>query len=142
MKIMPLDLDDTIKMIVVPENTIKEQVQLKKEFADFPEEIRWGDYAGAFSEYLYIQQQRGEIIPLKVNDFIISDKIYSPSVYAYRVGINNVEDTITLEEFDRVVGEKGLWNYPLSEYSEIIANHNKVVLVKFENSYRFVEVPQ
>ncbi len=133
---------DTIKMIVVPENTIKEQAQLEKEFAEFPEEIRWGDYAGAFVEYLHIQQQKGDIIPLKANDFIASSEIYSPSGYAYRVGIKGIKDTITLEEFDRVLSEKGLWNYPLSEYSEIVANHNKVVLVKFESNYRFVEVPQ
>ena len=44
-------------------------------------------------------------------------------------------------EFDEKMEDDCLWNFPLSEFSEILENENKVVVVKFaDGTYRFCEV--
>lgn len=133
------------KVIYVKENEVKDYKEEEKEFANMPEEIRWGEYAGAFEEYLYQGEQMGRVIILEKNKNIMSDKIYSPADYAREFGIEeNIRNDISLAEFEEIVGDcttHNLWNYPLTEYSEIVENDGKVVLVKFEtDGYRFVEV--
>ena len=67
----------------------------------------------------------------------------SPSEYAAREDIPNITDNITIENFDEDVADVyGLWNYPLSEYQHVRDEDRKVVVVKFNEGYRLVELSE
>lgn len=139
------ETDNTVadKIVLITKNTIIDREELKESFNRFPEEIRWGEYAGSFAEYLYRGEEMGQIVILEKNGYIVSNKVYSPAEYAKVFGIEeNIKDDISLVEFDEIVADgHNLWNIALSEYSEIVENDYEVVLVKFKNDgYRFVEV--
>ena len=53
-----------------------------------------------------------------------------------------IPTNVSVAEFDEIVADNyNLWNFHLTDYSEIVENGLQVVVVKFKNGdYRFVEV--
>lgn len=133
------------KYVVTKENTVASEDELRNGFNNFPWEIK-SDFCDAFDEYIYQGVESGNLIEVKKGDVIASEQIFSPSIYASRFtpGLRpKIEDDITMAEFDeRVADGRGLWNYLLESYNEIKENEYKVVIVKFNEGYRFVEIPE
>lgn len=131
--------------VVKKENTIVSEEELRNGFNKMPWEIKL-DFFDTFDEYIYQGCESGNLIEIKKGDVLASEQIFSPSIYASRFtpGLRpKIEDDITMEEFDkRVADGRGLWNYLLESYDEIKENEHKVVIVKFNEGYRFVEIPE
>lgn len=120
----------TEKKLIVMCGSILDYNEEKERFINSPEEIRW-DFCNSFEEYIY--QEKG---------IIVNGYVFSPKEYADMILTNeNFPEVMSSGTFDEIVSEAyNLWNYPLDETDEILENNLDVVLVKFTDGIRLVEV--
>ena len=131
--------EKTTYIINVVNEEITTKTKIKKEFVCDDDDFRWW-YCNSSENYIYELENDGKLIVIEENGHIMSDKIYTPSQYGKLVGIS-IPSSVSLEKFDEITSEYCLWNYPLCEYSHIVENDLKVVVVKFDcDNYRFVEI--
>lgn len=131
--------EKTTYIIDVVNEEITTKGKIRKEFVRNDDDFRWW-HGNSSENYIYELENDGKLIVIEENGHIMSDKIFTPKQYGKLVEISIPSD-ISLEKFDEITSEHNLWNYPLSEYSHIVENDLKVVVVKFNNyDYRFVEI--
>ena len=130
--------------IELPKGKLVTKSALCSQFKRIPEELRW-DYCDAIEEYIYCLQQDGALIDINESENIVENSPLTPKQYGKKFLNINIPNDIAIDKFDELVADNyGLWNYPLSEYSEILEAESKVVIVRFkqngESVCRFVEV--
>lgn len=126
-------------IIDVQEDTVTTRAKLEKLFNAQCEELRW-DYCDCIDEYIAREQMNGNLIVLEDEPLIIKKTVLTPKQCGKLIGYD-ISDDISLAEFDEKMDDDCFWNFPLSEFSEILENESKVVVVKFaDGTYRFCEV--
>lgn len=121
--------DEDEKVIVMNEH-ILDYDNMREDFVnDLSNEIR--AQFESFEDYVHYRS--GIIVP---------EHVFTPTEYCNMVIPDKmISDDITIEEFDKILtDEYNMRNYPLSETSEIIEKGLDVVIVKFNEGLRLVEI--
>ncbi len=129
-------ISDEIVYLDTKTNSIITQRELWDGFNRFPEEIKWGDYCGAFDEYEYLGIECGRIVKY--------DKIYSPEDIKQFINIREPDIPTNREDFEELLDKYGYWTYTLDDYSVFKdwQDENDGILIQFSDGVFIVEVPQ
>lgn len=120
------------KMLIYKDGKIKDYEEERQHFVTSCEELRW-EYCNCFEEYLYRQKV-----------LVIPEKEYTPTEYVRIASLDvDMTDDIEIDRFDEIIaGQFNLWNYLLSESSELAIKGVKAVIVKFKSAKRLVQIPK
>lgn len=119
------------KNIIFVEGNIADYDEEEQKFISSCEEFRW-DYCNCFCEYLH-----------RIKALVVPAIKYTPIQYVVLSCLDvEMYDDISISEFDKLVADNfNLWNYSISDSSEIVENDLSVVMVEFTTETRLVQIP-